>query len=81
MSWQNHGKYDAETWNDNDPSTWVWNIDHIVPQSEFNYTLMEDEEFNRCWALDNLRPLSAKRNIIDGTRRVRYDKSINNKTR
>lgn len=29
---------------------------------------MEDEEFKKCWALSNLRPYSAKQNIIDGAR-------------
>ena len=31
MNWNNWGKYDVKTWNDNDQSTWVWNLDHIVP--------------------------------------------------
>jgi len=30
---------------------------------------MEDENFKKCWALENLRPLSAKQNIIEGNRR------------
>jgi hypothetical protein len=30
---------------------------------------MVDEEFKKCWALSNLRPLSAKQNILDGNRR------------
>lgn len=29
---------------------------------------MEDDNFKRCWALENLRPYSAKQNIIDGAR-------------
>ena len=69
MNWDNWGMYDVKTWNDNDPSTWKWNIDHIIPQSCFKYKSMEDEEFKRCWALENLRPYSAKQNILDGNRR------------
>jgi hypothetical protein len=63
MSWENHGNYDPSTWDDEDPGTWTWQIDHIVPQSKYNYTSMEDEAFQQCWSLDNLRPLSAKRNV------------------
>jgi hypothetical protein len=33
---------------------------------------MDDEEFKKCWSLDNLRPLSAKQNILDGTSRKRH---------
>ena len=69
MSWDNWGVYDAKTWDDNDSTTWTWQIDHIIPHSSFNYSSMEDDEFKKCWALDNLRPYSAKQNIIDGNRR------------
>src|SRR5580698_8373180 len=60
MTWENHGPYNAETWNDNDQSTWTWQIDHIIPQSLLPYTSMEDDNFKKCWALSNLRPYSAK---------------------
>jgi hypothetical protein len=74
MTWQNHGIYNADTWNDNDKSTWTWNLDHISPQSDLPYTSMEDENFKKCWALSNLRPLSAKINIIEGASKVRHKK-------
>jgi uncharacterized protein (DUF983 family) len=70
MNWNNFGKYNAKTWNDNDYLTWTWNIDHIIPCSYFKYTSMEDEEFRQCWALENLRPYSAKQNNKDGNRRT-----------
>lgn len=69
MNWQNHGIYKIEAWNDKDKSTWTWQIDHVIPQSQFKYTSMEDNEFKKCWALNNLRPLSSKQNVIDGNRR------------
>jgi hypothetical protein len=72
MSWQNWGRYNSNTWNDNDPSTWTWQIDHIIPQSDLPYTSMEEENFNKCWSLQNLRPLSAKQNIIDGPTKIRH---------
>ena len=65
MNWNNWGRY-SKSWDDNDQTTWKWQIDHIVPQSCLPYTSMEDDAFKKCWALDNLRPLSAKQNIIDG---------------
>lgn len=69
MTWENHGKYSPKTWKDDDSSTWTWNIDHIIPQSHLPFTSMEDENFRKCWALENLRPYSAKQNILDGNRR------------
>lgn len=68
MNWNNWKPYDPNTWNDNDPTTWTWNLDHIIPQSKLPYTSMEDENFKKCWALKNLRPYSAKQNILDGAR-------------
>jgi hypothetical protein len=75
MNWDNQGVYNAKTWNDEDQSTWKWQIDHIIPQSDLPYYSMEDENFKKCWALENLRPLSAKQNVLDGTRRTRHKKS------
>lgn len=49
MSWNNYGTY--------------WHIDHIYPQSLLPYTSMSDENFNKCWDLNNLRPLEALENI------------------
>lgn len=68
MNWNNYGVYRLDIWKDNDPSTWTWHIDHIIPHSTFKYTSMEDEEFKQCWSLKNLRPYSSKQNIIDGNR-------------
>lgn len=49
MSWENYGK---------------WHIDHIKPKSSFKFQSTENEEFKRCWSLDNLQPLWAKDNLI-----------------
>lgn len=54
MSWENYGIY--------------WHIDHIYPQSLLPYTSMEDDNFKRCWSLDNLRPLNAIENIKKSNR-------------
>lgn len=72
MNWDNHGKYSIKDWDDNDVSTWVWQIDHIIPHSDLPYNSMTDDNFKRCWALSNLRPLSAKQNLIDGVNRIRH---------
>lgn len=48
MSWENHGE---------------WHIDHIKPVCSFNFSSREDEDFKKCWALDNLRPLWARENL------------------
>lgn len=44
MSWDNYGRGG-------------WEIDHIIPQSAFNFDSPEDFDFKRCWALSNLTPL------------------------
>jgi len=64
MTWDNQGTYCVDTWNDNDTSTWTWQIDHIIPHSLFRYSSMKDQDFQDCWALSNLRPLSAKHNLL-----------------
>ena len=54
MTWDNYGSY--------------WDIDHIYPQSRLPYDSMEHPNFAKCWALENLRPLEHKANIIKGNR-------------
>lgn len=75
MSWDNYGKYNAKTWDDNDPSTWKWELDHIIPHSIFNYNSIEHPDFKKCWALENLRPYSAKQNMVDGARRSLFKRN------
>jgi hypothetical protein len=71
MNWNNRGKF-SKIWDDNDPATWKWQLDHIIPQSELPYKTMKDENFKKCWALENLRPYSAKQNLIDGATGIRH---------
>lgn len=54
MSWRNRAK---------------WHIDHIVPLASFRFTSPDDPEFKAAWALTNLRPLWAIRNMSKGSRR------------
>lgn len=55
MTWQNYGiaNYNKRT----------WQIDHIIPQSALLYSSMKDDNFKKCWALENLRPLETFLNI------------------
>lgn len=48
MSWENYGE---------------WHIDHIEPQSWLHFESLEDENFLKCWNLNNLQPMWAKENI------------------
>ncbi|MFH1656391.1 MAG: hypothetical protein ABH956_01290 [Candidatus Nealsonbacteria bacterium] len=50
MNWNNYGSY--------------WHIDHIKPRSLFKYTFLDDLEFKKCWALENLQPLEKHANFI-----------------
>lgn len=70
MTWDNHGKYDTNLWDDNDVNTWTWNVDHIIPQSNLPFVSMEDKNFKKCWALENLRPYSSKQNVLDKNRKI-----------
>ena len=79
MTWDNWGIYNTNTWDDNDQSTWTWQIDHIIPVANFSYESEQDPAFKEMWKLDNLRPYSAKNNIIDGAKRNRII-AIHNKT-
>jgi len=54
MNWENYGSY--------------WHVDHINPESWFNYNSIEDEEFKICWSLNNLQPLEASENYRKGNR-------------
>lgn len=56
MSWDNWGVYKIN-------GKRVWNIDHVIPQHKFYYESMDDDQFKKCWALKNLRPLCALENI------------------
>lgn len=76
MNWGNYGPYKKYLWDDNDPATWKWQIDHIIPHSTLPYNSMEDDNFKKCWSLDNLRPYSAKQNLLDGLSRVRHKDKI-----
>lgn len=57
MSWENYGNKKGQ-----------WSIDHITPDSLFNYISVDDEEFKKCWSLDNLRPLNQIDNIKKGNK-------------
>jgi hypothetical protein len=48
MSWENYGK---------------WHIDHITPLSSFDIQNYNDENFKKCWSLENLQPLWAEDNL------------------
>jgi len=48
MTWENYGEF---------------HIDHITPISSFNIQEIGDNEFMRCWSLDNLQPMWADENI------------------
>lgn len=73
MTWDNWGIYDSKIWDKNNPSTWTWHVDHIIPVSTFNCQTMDDEDFKVCWGLSNLRPLSAKQNHQEGVSRIRHN--------
>ncbi len=48
MGWNNYGE---------------WHVDHKLPITHFNISEIGDEEFMRCWSLDNLQPMWGIENI------------------
>lgn len=40
----------------------IWEIDHKIPISAFNFETPEDVDFRNCWALRNLQPLAKMEN-------------------
>lgn len=63
MTWDNLGLTSIE-------EKQTWQIDHIIPVNTFNIQEIGDEEFKKCWALSNLRPLDSylnNRRPLDGS--------------
>jgi biotin operon repressor len=54
MNWFNHGRGSDQ---------YYWQIDHIVPRSNFVYTDLDDPAFISCWSLTNMQPLSQYENM------------------
>jgi len=52
MTWENHGNGNER-----------WNIDHVIPDSWFNYKNVDDNEFQKSWALNNLQPMWFNQNM------------------
>jgi membrane-associated HD superfamily phosphohydrolase len=48
MTWENYG---------------VWHVDHKLPITSFDIQEIGDEEFMKCWCLDNLQPMWGDENI------------------
>ena len=59
MTWKNYGE---------------WHIDHIIPQDKLPYNSIKDENFLKCWSLDNLRPMWKTSRIIDD---IFYEGNLN----
>ena len=55
MSWDNYGKP-----NGNFHAGWA--LEHKEPVCSFSFSSIEDDDFRKCWALSNLRPMWALEN-------------------
>jgi hypothetical protein len=53
MTWENYGE---------------WHVDHKLPITSFDFKEIGDEEFSKCWSLDNLQPMWAEDNIRKSNR-------------
>lgn len=50
------------------PGEYGWQLDHIIAHSSFNYDAFDHPDFAKCWALENLRPLSSIMNAQKGNK-------------
>jgi hypothetical protein len=48
MTWGNYGE---------------WHVDHILPITSFNIQEIGDNEFMKCWSLNNLQPMWGEENL------------------
>lgn len=55
MNWENYGHGG-------------WEIDHRKPISSFSFNSCEDENFKKCWSLENLQPLWFSENRSKGNK-------------
>jgi hypothetical protein len=46
------------------------------PDVAYTNGWMADDNFKKCWSLENLRPYSAKQNQLDGITKIRHKKDI-----
>jgi len=53
MTWENYGE---------------WHVDHKQPITSFNIKEMGDDEFMKCWSLENLQPMWGDENIRKSNR-------------
>lgn len=60
MTWDNYGRYNS--------NKQTWQIDHIIPQSLLPYDSFSHPNFQKCWALENIRPLETVANIKKGNK-------------
>lgn len=55
MNWNNWGAASKERR--------TWQVDHIIPQSHLIYDSLQHPNFQKCWALSNLRPICSWENL------------------
>ena len=63
MNWDNYG---------------FWHVDHKLPITHFNIQEMGDEEFMKCWSLENLQPMWAEENIRKSNKIILIDDELQN---
>ena len=45
-----------------------YHLDHVIPHKSFNIQEVGDEQFKACWNYNNLKMLSAEKNLKKGTK-------------
>jgi hypothetical protein len=63
MNWDNYG---------------FWHVDHKLAITHFNIQEMGDEEFMKCWSLENLQPMWAEENLRKSNKIILIDDELQN---
>ena len=53
-----------------------YHLDHIYPLSRYAVKYITDEAFRVCWAINNLRMISAEENLTKGARVVQEEQRV-----
>jgi tRNA nucleotidyltransferase/poly(A) polymerase len=66
MDWDNYGPISK--------NKRTWQMDHIIPQSHLIYDSLQHPNFQKCWALSNLRPICSWENLEKGVKLLTEEK-------
>jgi len=74
MTEKNYGTYYPKFWDDNDNSTWKWQVGHNFTYKQLPFNSIGDDNFSKYVSFDNWKPISAKQNFYNMIEQMRHTK-------